>query len=103
MMGCCFRVRALDRNWLFLVLLSRMLLLLLLIWGVTKVTSVGPLHGCGMYCASIVEKEKNTLIIHPSIHPSICQIKFVQKLTVAVVRASPAVRVAPAEVAPDDP
>jgi hypothetical protein len=24
-----------------------------------------------MYCASIVEKEKNTLIIHPSIHPSV--------------------------------
>jgi hypothetical protein len=23
-----------------------------------------------MYCASIVEKEKNTLIIHPSIHLS---------------------------------
>jgi hypothetical protein len=55
-----------------------------------------------MYCASIVEKEKKH-VNHPSIHPSICQIKFVQKLTVAVVRASPAVRVAPAEVAPDDP
>jgi hypothetical protein len=51
----------------------------------------------------IHRRKRKKHVNHPSIHPSICQIKFVQKLTVAVVRASPAVRVAPAEVAPDDP
>lgn len=48
--GCCLRVRLLERIWLFLVLLSRMLLVMLLFtWGTAPVWCSTALHGCAMY------------------------------------------------------